>query len=903
MHRYRTTILAACAFVIGALYEAFPRLAIPVLSAAALLGNAAAQDAGDKAKFPLPLPSKIGIEEFEMKLTDFILADGYKKWNHDNEVRATGPYIITASGSVESFGTHGPGGVKVYYSPEVWNWMTAGMKGDIPDGAMVLKEIYPRDENNPEEFVKDVDAFSIMVKDSKGSWDGWFWSDGGPLKKPKPEDAQCFFDANAGFGLACLNCHATVNNKESTYSNPHHVTARANPFINIVPTMKPAKLATGASIHDAGCNPDQKPDAWRVPVDKTRKDPFGFSDKMPDGANSVPEPYPFVSHDHVVQGPKPDGQKQFLTATACSGCHDATQTFSTLPNMAYAIEGKNGQQRLINLSQFGEWRYSMMGLSGRDPVFLAQLETERTQHPEIAKEVDNLCLSCHGVMGQRQLALDKPNSLFTHDLLYATAEHDPQNKEYGALARDGVSCSVCHRIAPDGLGTEKTYSGKFKLGKPNEAFGPYEKVVNLPMEQAIGVTPKLGAHIRNSNLCGSCHVVVTPSFEAKKKYTASDMGEKMPSSFHEQTTYFEWQNSAFSDEVNAANPNKKSCQDCHMPRSFDGKALKYKIANIEDNTFPYDESRLPDDKVKMAIRGADPKEVYSRHSLHGINAFVPEMFNQFPWLLGMQRKDNLFPADSAESGPERAVKNAIQLATKETANVSIAELKRNGNTLSAAVKVENLSGHKFPTGVAFRRAFIDLKVESGGKTIWESGATDNWGVLGVNADGKFTPLTTEFFEQNKFQPHHQKIEREDHVQIYEELVADADKKITTGFLSLREVLKDNRLLPRGWKKDGPEAERTRPAGEAKDDADYNDGSGADTVRYEIPLNIPASQNVTVTATLYYQALPPYYLRDRIQLINQPASRNLYYFIHQLKLDDTAMKNWKLEIRSDSRSLP
>jgi hypothetical protein len=38
---------------------------------------------------------------------------------------------------------------------------------------------------------------------------------------------------------------------------------------------------------------------------------------------------------------------------------------------------------LKNLSQFGEWRYSMMGLAGRDPVFFAQLDTESTLHRRI----------------------------------------------------------------------------------------------------------------------------------------------------------------------------------------------------------------------------------------------------------------------------------------------------------------------------------------------------------------------------------------------------------------------------------------------------------------------------------------------------------------------------------------
>ncbi len=166
----------------------------------------------------------------------------------------------------------------------------------------------------------------------------------------------------------------------------------------------------------------------------------------------------------------------------------------------------------------------------------------------------------------------------------------------------------------------------------------------------------------------------------------------------------------------------------------------------------------------------------------------------------------------------------------------------------------------------------------------------------------FTPLSTEFLEQNKFQPHYQKINREDQVQIYEALTANSDGDLTTSFLGLRTVRKDNRLLPRGWKKDGPEAEFTHPVGEAESDPDFTDGTGSDTLRYEIPLTIPETQAVKVTATLCYQSLPPYYLKERFQTDAQPASRNLRYFVNQMNLDKTPMKDWKLDLDSDVKEL-
>ena len=102
----------------------------------------------------------------------------------------------------------------------------------------------------------------------------------------------------------------------------------------------------------------------------------------------------------------------------------------------------------------------MMGLAGRDPIFHAQLESEKTLYPSQAEFLDNTCYRCHGVMGQRQVELDK-NQPFKHSMVYAKPD-EPDGK-YGALARDGVSCAACHRIAKEGLGTAETFTGKFKL--------------------------------------------------------------------------------------------------------------------------------------------------------------------------------------------------------------------------------------------------------------------------------------------------------------------------------------------------------------------------------------------------------------------------------------------------------
>src|SRR4029077_15826036 len=74
------------------------------------------------------------------------------------------------------------------------------------------------------------------------------------------------------------------------------------------------------------------------------------------------------------------------------------------------------------------------------------------------------------------------------------------------------------------------------------------------------------------------------------------------------------------------------------------------------------------------------------------------------------------------------------------------------------------------------------------------------------ADGK--PIAGEFLwnddckpktaAEQTLQPHYEMVTRQDQAQIYQELIRDPQGRLTTSFLSLATVVKDNRLLPRGW---------------------------------------------------------------------------------------------------------
>ena len=174
---------------------------------------------------------------------------------------------------------------------------------------------------------------------------------------------------------------------------------------------------------------------------------------------------PAETYDHVVAAPK--GAEKFITSDNCQWCHSGNAWYG---EKNYMILQPTPTDK-VNVSPYGEWRWSPMGLAGRDPIFFAQLDSEiaflkRDKTEKDVQTVINLCFSCHGVMGKRQLNIDhnydgpsgsgnfdkEPD--FKLDFVYNT-DLKSGNFKYGALARDGVSCAACHHIVKD-----KTPPGK-----------------------------------------------------------------------------------------------------------------------------------------------------------------------------------------------------------------------------------------------------------------------------------------------------------------------------------------------------------------------------------------------------------------------------------------------------------
>lgn len=432
-----------------------------------------------------------------------------------------------------------------------------------------------------------------------------------------------------------------------------------------------------------------------------------------------------------------------------------------------------------DVSPYALWQGTMMANAFRDPYFRAQLAKETAAAGEAVQE---LCLRCHAPMAHHEAVLAGGKAPRLADVAD------------DLVAADGVSCTVCHLIDGKNLGTDDSFSGRPTFDDERRIFGPFADVAIGPMRNMVRYTPTQGAHVRKAALCGSCHTLFT---------------EHQGTPFPEQTPYLEWRNSDFTDE-GGPNDEALTCQQCHMPETG--------ATRIARNPMGFD----------FAIPARDG---YRAHAFVGGNAFVLDMLRK--------HREDLGVTAEPEALSRMAVATRRQLA-ESTARLRISAIERGGGVATFAVEVENLTGHKFPTGYPSRRAWLHVEVDAGGRAVFTSGEPDEQGRIRGVADERALP-------------HHAVVERPDQVVIYELVALDPDGAPTTLLTRMVKKAKDNRLLPRGWRADGPHAQDTAPVG-IDGDADF--AGGKDTVQFRVPLAADARGPLRVVARLHYQTVPP-----------------------------------------------
>jgi hypothetical protein len=275
-------------------------------------------------------------------------------------------------------------------------------------------------------------------------------------------------------------------------------------------------------------------------------------------------------------------------------------------------------------------------------------------------------------------------------------------------------------------------------------------------------------YFEDSRLCGLCHDVTNP----------------LRGNFPIERTYSEWLASSYAREG-------KTCQSCHMPAEL-GVAC-----------------------------GAPsmPEHTVHRHEFAGGNHWMPRV------LMGEH------PELGREAAYRATVKNAeTKLMEAATVSVDAPARATAGEKLAFVIRVENMTGHKLPTGYPEgRRMWLEVSVEDGrGAKLFHSGAYDRASAT-RSADAQ--------------------------LRTYEVRMAAGGKE-GFHFILQDQVLEDTRLLPRGF----VPSRETMPVGRIYPvvtpmDAGA-DGSAIlahwDEAPYDLVLPNAAAGSVVIRATLFYQ---------------------------------------------------
>jgi hypothetical protein len=472
---------------------------------------------------------------------------------------------------------------------------------------------------------------------------------------------------------------------------------------------------------------------------------------------------------------KNDLKPKFQTSDRCLACH----------NGLIAPSGKD-------VSIGFDWRSSIMANSSRDPYWQASVRREGIDHPESKAVIEDECAACHMPIARYEAKVEGHKG---EVLAHLPFSNDPKKN---AAAEDGVSCSVCHQIGTEKLGTRESFNGGFVVDAPrtkgeHPEYGPYQ-IENgqsrIMQTSSEGFRPTNDKHIRDSALCATCHTLYTRGLGP---------GGKELELFPEQVPFLEWQHSSYA--------NKNSCQSCHMPE-------------IQEN-------------VPISGVLGVPRSGVHEHTFVGANFFMLKILN-------LHRGDLSVKAMPQELSVE--AQRTIDFLQSKSVRLSIRNVEVVSSQLQLDVFVENLTGHKFPTAYPSRRAWLHVAVhDRDGRTAFESGALRPDGSIEGNVNDS---------DPARFEPHFREIKSADQVQIYEPILKDYNGHVTTGLVNAVGYLKDNRLLPAGFRKENAEKD-IAVTGDAADDPNFSDAGNL--VRYSVSLgNAPGPFHVEVE--LWYQPI-------------------------------------------------
>jgi hypothetical protein len=194
-----------------------------------------------------------------------------------------------------------------------------------------------------------------------------------------------------------------------------------------------------------------------------------------------------------------------------------------------------------------QWSGSMHAYASEDPVFLAM--NKRGQR-ETGGALGTFCVKCHAPMAVELGLTDGTD--FDPAQLPATAK--------------GITCYFCHNVKA----VVDTHNNGILLANDQTMRGGLANPVSTPAHHSAN-DRLMNSDANQSEICGSCHDVVTPRGVALER------------------TYQEWQTTFFADDDPA---HHLSCGACHMRSSTDvvadapGLNVKSRMNGFHEHMWP-----------------------------------------------------------------------------------------------------------------------------------------------------------------------------------------------------------------------------------------------------------------------------------------------------------------------------
>ena len=503
-----------------------------------------------------------------------------------------------------------------------------------------------------------------------------------------------------------------------------------------------------------------------------------------------------LSGDFTGNGTQPPLTHEIQDPGTCQGCHGDFDTQS-------------------NHEPYPTWAGSMMANASRDPLFWAALDVANNDLPGVG----DFCLRCHVPTAWLAGRSEPPGG--SVDGCGLLGNLDDADNDFA-----GVSCHLCHRMQvndkpPPGEDNVYFENGQFWIDDadcPGPGSGPCRRG---PYDYTDGGEPPphewaFSSYHVDADICGNCHNVSSPALNLIDQ-NGLDTGIRFPV----ERTFKEWQQSDYAP----GGGSEQTCQNCHMDEA-------------------------PGDPVFACLQQQNNRAgELPTHRFVGGNTWIPEVLK------------GEYPALGRSDEFDATIAWANDMLQNRSATVEVESLggSPNGATLSADVRVTNLTGHKLPTGYSEgRRMWLQVTARDGlGDVVFQSGAYDNAsGDLTEDAQAKIYRAEQGIWDRNGEATCD---------------AADASGNPIFHFVLNNCIAIDNRIPPLGFT--GAADLETQPVGYSYPET--SPGSGIlvnyDVTRYDIPVPDDAPDPITVEARLLFQTAS----KDYVEFLRDQAVDNAF----------------------------